>query len=319
MMNEFEKAISKYNGIGLKAIDLEILQVNIGLKCNQHCQHCHLGSSPDRKEMMDWETMECVVNAAERMKVHMVDITGGSPEIHPHIKPFIQSLVERGIPVKVRTNLTILQEPEYQDLSDFFKEQKVQLVASLPCYLEENVDRQRGKGAYGKSIETIRMLNSLGYGVQPQLSLNLVYNPGGPFLPPSQSELEAAYKRELDSRFGIHFNHLLTMTNMPMGRFLSQLEQERKDKEYRQLLKEKFNPATLQGLMCRHQINVGWDGTLYDCDFNLALKMPVMKDAPQNIQEIDPDRLLQRRIVTECHCFGCTAGSGSSCAGALAE
>lgn len=317
-MNPFEKVISKCSGAELKALDLEILQVNIGLMCNQHCAHCHLGSSPERKERMDWSTMQHVIDAAEKLSVKAVDITGGSPEIHPDFKKFVRALRDKGILVMVRTNLTVLEEPECEDLPQFFREWNVQLVASLPCYLEENVDRQRGNGTYKKSINTIRKLNTLGYGIHPQLSLKLVYNPGGPFLPPNQTELEAAYRKELKERFGIHFDQLLTMTNMPMGRFLRQLKQDKKDGEYKRLLIDKFNPATLHDLMCRHQINVGWDGELYDCDFNLALKIPVIKEAPQNISAFDFERLQHRKIVTGFHCFGCTAGHGSSCGGALA-
>lgn len=317
-MNTFDKAISNYDGDGLTSLCVETIQVNIGLKCNLECVHCHVVSSPRRKEMMSWETMECVITAAEESRAKLVDITGGAPEMHPFFRRFVRDLREKGFRVLVRTNLTILLQSGFETMPDFFREQEVQLCASLPCYLEENVDQQRGNGVFEDSIQALKLLNRLGYGVESNLTLNLVYNPVGPTLPPHQSELEFDYKQHLKSEYGIAFTNLLTIANMPIGRFRSDLTRENKIEAYNQLLRDSINLATVDGLMCRRQISVGWDGRLYDCDFNLALKLPVGKDYPQNIRDFNPSLLAHRRILTGSHCFGCTAGSGSSCGGALA-
>ena len=266
---------------------------------------------------MEWPVMEIVLEAAKHSHCGLVDLTGGAPELNPHFKPFIKALRKAGHRVQVRTNLTVLQEPEMKDLPEFLKEHQVQLVASLPCYLEENVCAQRGKGVYEKSIAAIKRLNTLGYGSEDGLSLNLVYNPGGTFLSPPQSVLEEDYRRELGHRFGIAFTHLLTITNMPLGRFRTDLFQKGEETNYLNLLRKSFNPHTVAGLMCRHQISIGWDGRLYDCDFNLALGLPVDHGAPDHIKFFRPADLRGRRIVTGEHCFGCTAGAGSSCQGAL--
>jgi radical SAM/Cys-rich protein len=267
---------------------------------------------------MSWPIMSAILDALPNMGCETVDLTGGAPELNPHFRRFIEALYRRGLAVQVRTNLTILLEPEMTDLPEWFAERRVQLVASLPCYLEENVRAQRGLGVYEKSIEAVRRLNAAGYGRAPGLSLNLVYNPGGPFLPPEQSSLEADYRRELGSRFGIAFTQLLTITNMPMGRFRAELRHQNQEDEYLRLLRDSFNPNTLQGLMCRHQVSVGWDGTLYDCDFNLALGYAVNHGAPDHINRFELSSIERRRIVTGEHCFGCSAGHGSSCGGALA-
>ncbi len=316
-MNDFEKTIDRTGGDGLHSFNLEILQVNLGLKCNQECRHCHLEASPERVEMMDWSTMKRVLKATEEIPCQLVDLTGGSPELNPRFRPFVTSLRRAGHSVQVRTNLTVLQDPGMKEMAEFFRNNQVQLVASMPCYLEENVCAQRGKGVYEKSIKAIRRLNALGYGSDPGLPLNLVYNPGGPFLPPPQTALEADYRRELRERFGIAFTRLLTITNMPLGRFWAQLVRENQEGSYMHLLRTSFNPQTLPGLMCRHQISVAWDGTLYDCDFNMALGLPVNHGAPDHIQSFRLTDLIMRRIVTGDHCFACTAGAGSSCGGAL--
>ncbi len=237
--------------------------------------------------------------------------------MNSHFRRFVKSLRRQGITCQVRTNLTVLLEPGMEEMPKFFREHQLQLVASLPCYLEENVCAQRGQGSYVKSIAAIGKLNFLGYGSDPHLPLNLVYNPGGAFLPPPQAALEEDYRRELDHRFGITFTRLLTITNMALGRFRTKLGQENQEQPYLALLRNSFNPETVDGLMCRHQISVGWDGTLYDCDFNLALGLPVNHGAPNHIRSFKPDLLQNRRIVTGEHCFGCTAGAGSSCGGAL--
>ena len=318
-MNRFEKMASKNNREGLYAGEIQIIQVNVGLRCNQECAHCHLSASPGNTEMMTWEVMEKVLRIAESAAPETVDITGGAPELNPNLKPFIRELSAMGIRTQVRTNLTALLEPGNEGLAEFFRDHKVALVGSLPCYLEENVSAQRGRGVYEKSIDAIRRLNSLEYGMDPGLQLNLVYNPGGAFLPGDQASLEDAYKKELHERFGIKFTNLLTITNMPLGRFEEQLKKESRLEKYLKLLSDSFNPKTLSGLMCRHQISIGWDGALYDCDFNLALKMVMNHGAPDHIDRWNLEDVVDRRIVTGMHCFGCTAGRGSSCAGALAD
>jgi radical SAM/Cys-rich protein len=317
-MNLFEKEVIKNTGDLLHSFEIEILQLNLGLRCNQQCAHCHLEASPSRKEAMDWPTMELVLKAAAKASCRIVDLTGGAPELNPYFRPFVQALCQAGHQVQVRTNLTVLLEPSLGDLPRFLRDHRIKLVASLPCYFEENVRAQRGRGVYEKSIEAIKRLNALGYGCQDDLPLNLVYNPGGPFLPPQQLGLEEDYRHELGTRFGVKFSHLLTITNMPLGRFRGQLIGRKEEESYGRLLQESFNPQTLEGLMCRHQVSVGWDGRLYDCDFNLALGLPVNHGAPDHIECFRPADLVRRRIVTAEHCFGCTAGAGSSCRGALA-
>jgi radical SAM/Cys-rich protein len=316
-MNDFEKRVADTKGDGLHSLRIEILQVNLGLKCNQQCVHCHLEASPDRAEIMDWATMQLILEAARSARAQLVDLTGGAPELNPHFCRFVKALRKGRHQVQVRTNLTVLLEPGMEKVPELFREHQVRLVASMPCYLKENVCAQRGEGVYEKSIEAIKQLNALGYGSNPDLPLNLVYNPGGPFLPPSQSALEEDYRRELGSRFGITFTRLLTITNMPLGRYRMQLHRQNQERNYIDLLRKSFNPKTVEGLMCRHQLSVGWEGTLYDCDFNLALRLPVDHGVPDHIRSFDLTDLTKRRIVTGDHCFGCTAGSGSSCRGAL--
>jgi len=316
-MNDFEKQVANTEGNGLHSLRMEILQVNLGLRCNQQCVHCHLEASPDRTEIMDWTTMELVLEAARGAQAQLVDLTGGAPELNPHFCRIVKALREEKNQVQVRTNLTVLLEPGMEKMPEFLQKHKIRLVASLPCYLEENVSAQRGKGVYEKSITAIRQLNALGYGKDPDLPLSLVYNPGGPFLPPPQSALEEDYRCQLGERFGISFTQLFTITNMPLGRFRAHLSQLGQERNYLDLLRKSFNPDTLSGLMCRHQISIGWDGTLYDCDFNLALGLPVNHGAPDHIRSFRLPDLSLRRIVTGQHCYGCTAGAGSSCQGAL--
>jgi radical SAM/Cys-rich protein len=237
--------------------------------------------------------------------------------MNPDFKWFVHELTQAGHDVKVRTNLTVLVEHVTEETPKFLKDHRVKLVASMPCYLEENVNSQRGSGVFEKSIAALKLLNALGYGHEPDLTLDLVYNPGGLFLPPSQQSLEADYRRELANRFDIVFNKLITITNMPIGRFFSELVQEQKDNEYMNLLQQSFNPLTLDALMCRRQISIGWDGTLYDCDFNLSLGLTVNHNTPAHVREFDVKVLTKRKIVTGDHCFSCTAGSGSSCTGSL--
>ena len=316
-MNDFEKHVGQGRYDGLRSCEIRTVQANLGLRCNQRCAHCHVDASPERTEMMGWPTMRQVIAACKTAGCGLVDLTGGAPELNPHFRRFVSALREEGFAVQVRTNLTVLSEPGMESTPQFLRDQQVRLVASMPCYLEENVRAQRGAGAYERSLETMRLLNALGYGTQPGLSLDLVYNPGGPSLPPEQSGLEADYRRELGERFGVTFSRLLTITNMPIGRFQATLRQQGCEGEYLQLLKDAFNPQTVEGLMCRHQVSIGWDGTVYDCDFNLALRLPVNHGAPDHIRRFDAAGLAGRRIVTGDHCYGCTAGSGSSCGGTL--
>lgn len=317
-MNNFDDHVAQAEGEPLRALDIDTIQVNVGLVCNLKCAHCHVAAGPRRTEQMSWDVMQAVIEAARRVRCRMVDITGGAPEMNPHFSRFVGVLREDGFCVQVRTNLTVLLVPQFAHLAPFMAGRGVWLVGSLPCYLEANVDAQRGHGTYEESVRALRMLNGLGYGIREDLPLDLVYNPLGPVLPPDQAELEEAYRRELDRRFGIRFTHLHTITNMPIGRFWAELRQERKDAAYEQMLKENFNPRTLQGLMCRHQISVDWDGRIHDCDFNLALRLAVNHGSPDRIQDFDPEALIHRQIATGSHCFGCTAGCGSSCGGALA-
>jgi radical SAM/Cys-rich protein len=314
----FEEKIEQVTGSPLHTVGLDTIQVNMGLQCNQACSHCHLDAGPRRAEMMEWPVMESILGAAGRIRPGLMDLTGGAPELNPHIRKFVMALRDEELNVQIRTNLTVFLEPGVEDLPQLFKNHNVALVGSMPCYLEENVRSQRGYRVYEKSVEALRRLNALGYGSDPRLPLSLVYNPGGAFLPSDQAELEATYRKELLERFGITFNRLLTITNMPLGRFLEKLRAENQDKQYVELLNTSFNPLTLDSLMCRHQISIGWDGTLYDCDFNLALRLPVDHGAPDHISRLDPELLATRKIVTGNHCFGCTAGAGSSCKGALA-
>jgi radical SAM/Cys-rich protein len=316
-MNDFEREIAEMGADGLYSRKIDILQVNLGLRCNQQCNHCHIEASPQRKEMMEWPTMQLVLEAAKKVDAPFIDLTGGAPEINPYFRRFVAALGQEGHTVQVRTNLTVLLEPGMEGMPEFLRKNQVRLVASMPCYLEENVRAQRGAGTYEKSIAAMKILNGLRYGSDPELPLTLVYNPGGPFLPPPQSALEEDYRRELGQRFGIVFSRLLTLTNMPLGRFRNELNRQDQHENYMRLLRNSFNPRTVSGLMCRNQLSVGWDGTLYDCDFNLALGLPVNHGAPDHIKNFNPEDLSARRIVTGDHCFGCTAGSGSSCGGAL--
>jgi radical SAM/Cys-rich protein len=318
-MNAFDHKVRETLQEGLMSEDIRILQVNLGRYCNLSCRHCHLECSPARNENMPKSVMAEILSSLGEKKFELVDITGGSPELHPHFRYFVNELCIKGHRVQVRTNLTNLVEPSLSGLVPFLSALHVSLVGSLPCYLEENVDAQRGDGVYAKAIAAIRMLNRAGYGREQGLSLHLAYNPGGSFLSPPQKELEQDYREELGHRFDIRFNRLIVLTNMPVGRYRKLLEQDGEMEAYMSTLKDAFNPSTLPHLMCRHQVSVDWNGTLYDCDFNLALGMAVNHGSPNHLTGIKLDRLTRRSIMTGTHCFGCTAGSGSSCSGALAE
>ena len=316
-MNNFDQAVREVLGAGLESAVVQTIQVNLGLVCNLSCRHCHVEASPHRNESMTWETMQSLLRLTEALPEARVDLTGGAPELNPNFRPLLDALLEQGHQVQVRTNLTVFFEAGQGDTPEFLADRGVHLVASLPCYLDDNVDKQRGGGVYKRSVAALRRLNSLGYGRQPGLPLNLVYNPGGAFLPPDQATLEDAYRRELRERFDVEFTRLLTITNMPMGRFLSDLQRDGQAEDYKHLLEDSFNQSTIDGLMCRHQICIAWDGTLSDCDFNSALGLSLAGNLPRHIDQLDPSALEGRPIVTGEHCFGCTAGCGSSCGGAL--
>jgi len=313
--NEFEQHIFDVIHNRLQCLDLQTIQINLGFKCNQTCEHCHVKASPTRTEKMSWATMETILSVTSKLPLVFIDITGGAPELHPHIEKFLRCLVEQHHRVQLRTNLTILLEPQYKHFPKLYKELGVELVASLPCYLEEEVRLQRGKGVFEKSIKALQLLNKIGYGTTQKLPITLVFNPLEPVLPPEQKALENDYRKYLLEHYNIQFTRLITLTNMPIGRFLDVLKD--KKPQYMTLLKQSFNSQTLTSLMCRHQINIGWDGTLYDCDFNLAASLPVTSKVPHHIQQFDQSVLSTREIITADHCFGCTAGHGSSCGGAL--
>ncbi len=297
---------------------LETLQVNLGYKCNQSCLHCHVNAGPTRTEMMARETITDVLAFLEASKVKTLDITGGAPELHAHFRELVKRARDLGVRVIDRCNLTVLLEPGQEDLADFLSRNEVEITASLPCYTEELVDRQRGKGVYEKSIRAIRALNALGYG--DRLALNLVYNPQGPSLPPAQEKLEADYKRILGETFGVRFNRLLTLANMPIQRFGSTLISKGQFNQYMTLLHEAHRDENLGAVMCRTLISVDWQGDVYDCDFNQMLDLPL---ALQGKKRLKLSQLIGRDlegnpIAVRDHCYGCTAGQGSSCSGALA-
>lgn len=298
---------------------LDTLQVNLGYLCNLSCVHCHVNAGPTRTELMDRATIDLVLDTLDATDVKALDLTGGAPELNPEFRYLVEQARARGVRVMDRCNLTILFEEGQEDLAEFLAAQEVEVVASLPCYLEENVTEQRGKGVYDDSIRAIRKLNALGYGSDPSLQLNLVYNPVGPVLPPPQEGLQADYKRELGERFGIHFDQLYTITNMPISRFGAVLLSQGKFSEYMHLLRESYSVANLEGLMCRTLLSVDWQGFVYDCDFNQMLDIPLLaSDSRLHLRDILNDAALHGRpIATGEHCYGCTAGQGSSCGGAL--
>jgi radical SAM/Cys-rich protein len=316
-MNSFDQVLRRHLCGTLRAEQPQTIQLNLGLRCNLSCRHCHVEGGPHRTEIMSWETMQAVLRLARSFPAARIDLTGGAPELNPHFRRFVQTAREQGHPVQVRTNLTVLFEAGMEDIPEFYRRHQVQLVASLPCYLDRNVDAQRGSGVFTKSMQALRRLNQLGYGRDEALQLNLVYNPGGPSLPPDQAGLETDYRQQLRETSGVTFSRLLTITNMPIGRFLEDLRRQDQEDLYWQLLEESFNPHTVDGLMCRHQICVAWDGSLSDCDFNQVLGLGLADGLPRRIDQIDPQQLSGRQIVTDRHCFGCTAGCGSSCGGAL--
>ena len=317
--NAFDAALGSHQRI-LRRGKPRVLQLNVGKRCNLTCAHCHVNAGPARKELVSSEVLDRILDWQEKVRLPVVDLTGGAPEMIPGFVKLVSRLRSNHPEATLidRCNLTILLERGYEDVAPALAAHRVQIVASMPCYSAENVNAQRGDGVFDASISALKLLNNLGYGTHPELVLHLVYNPLGAFLPPAQEELEADYKRELRDHFGIVFNRLYALANLPIARFASWLRHNGKYDSYLTLLREAFNPATVDGLMCRDTINVSWRGEVYDCDFNQMLDLPLgASRARTYLWDIDPHNLENSVIATGEHCFGCTAGSGSSCSGAL--
>lgn len=312
----FSNKLAEQGHDELRAEGIDILQVNVGKLCNMTCQHCHVDAGPDRREIMTRETIDDCLRAIAAANIRTLDLTGGAPEMNPDFRYFVEQARELNCHVIDRCNLTILLANGFKDMPQFLAKHDVEIVASLPCYLEENTDSQRGDGAFQSSIEALRILNELGYGAaDTNRRLTLVYNPVGTSLPPNQAQLEAQYRQVLRDQYQIEFNQLFTITNMPISRFLEFLLAEGKYQQYMEQLVDAYNPATVAGLMCRNLISVGWDGELFDCDFNQMLHLSLQDNQPKHISDFDAKSLSTRRIAINQHCFGCTAGAGSSCQG----
>ncbi len=295
------------------------LQINLGKLCNLACHHCHVDAGPKRTEIMTWPVMQKILAWAEHAGIEKADLTGGAPELNPHFREFCDALIKLGIEITSRCNITVLYEPGQEDLAQWYADRKIRLVCSLPCYTEDNVDAQRGKGVFDKSISGLQWLNELGYGKDSELSLDLVYNPGGAFLPPPQESLEQDYRDMLGENFGIVFSSLLAITNIPVNRFAHALKRDGEIEGYQHLLVSNFNASTVDNLMCRHLINLDWEGRVFDCDFNQMLEIPLSGGEERYLWDIGIDDIEGQAIATNRHCFGCTAGAGSSCGGVLAD
>ncbi len=313
----FEDKLKESNLYPLTATEVDVFQINLGKMCNQVCNHCHVDAGPDRKEIMTRSTMSDCLDAIKKSNCSTVDLTGGAPEMNPDFRWFVEQLSELGKKIIVRCNLTIIvANKKYHTLPEFFKKHKVEVVSSLPCYTSSNTDSQRGEGVFDQSIRALKMLNEVGYGKgNTGLILNLVYNPSGPNLPGDQQSLEVDYKRELGEQFGIEFDNLFTITNLPISRFLQYLIASEKYEEYMSKLVNSYNPMAAKSVMCRTTISIGWDGYIYDCDFNQMLDLKITSNR-KHIKEFDLKSTEKRTIIVNQHCYGCTAGSGSSCGGA---
>ena len=329
VLNKADDAISylpkfreKLTSIGLfplKPLGINTLQINVGKMCNQTCKHCHVDAGPDRKEIMIRETMQQCLDVLATTTIQTVDLTGGAPEMNPDFEWFVEEISKLGRKTIVRCNLTIIvANKKYYDLPQFFKDHRVEVVSSLPYYSAHKTDAQRGDGVFNDSIKALQLLNEVGYGTEGSgLILNLVYNPSGAFLPPPQTGLESDFKRELKQRFNIRFNELFAITNLPVSRFLDYLIVSGNYDGYMEKLVNSFNPLAAQNVMCRSMISIGWDGYLYDCDFNQMLELRINHGLPDHIKNFNADLLNQREIVINQHCYGCTAGAGSSCGGEI--
>ena len=316
----FSRKLQEAGLFPLKPTHLEIFQVNIGKMCNQVCKHCHVDAGPDRKEIMTRQTMQLCLDALAATTIQTVDLTGGAPEMNPDFRWFVEEIRKLNRQVIVRCNLTIIvANKKYYDLPEFYKKHGIHVISSLPYFTAARTNAQRGDGVFEDSIKALHMLNAVGYG-QPGsgLTLDLVYNPSGAFLPGSQASLELEFRKKLDQGYGISFNNLLAITNLPISRFLDYLIQSGNYEDYMDKLVNAFNPAAAANVMCRNTISIGWDGYLYDCDFNQMLDLKVAATAPRHIRDFNVDRLSERAIVVNQHCYGCTAGAGSSCGGSTA-
>jgi len=316
-MLPFSHKIHPTNGLNRRAINA--LQINLGRYCNLACIHCHVESGPTRTEVMNRETVDDVLRFLASSNISALDITGGAPELNPNFDYLVESAVGLGRHVMDRCNLTVIFEPGKDYLPEFFKRHGVELICSLPCYSEENVDRQRGKGTFELSIRALQMLNAIGYGRDDNLVLNLVYNPVGPHLPPAQEKLEKDYKNILNEQFGVVFNQLFCLTNMPITRYATHLKLRGEYDSYMNLLESSFNRSTLEQVMCRNLISVGWEGLIFDCDFNQMLNLPIRDRAgkPLHISSLSIEQVRNYAITVGDHCYACTAGAGSSCGGTL--
>jgi len=317
-LNRFDRSLVSSELFPLVASGIEVFQVNMGMRCNQACRHCHVEAGPSRPEVMGPAALDACLELVKRERFPVVDITGGAPEMNPGYRRFVEGCASTGAKVKTRTNLTILLEEGYGSLPSFWAENRIEVIASFPYYLEDVFDRQRGRGSFAGSIEALKMLNASGYGALDGLVLNLVYNPCGAFLPPKQKAIEADFRRELERRHNLRFTNLFTLTNMPVGRFLDFLRSSGNLDRYMERLQKSYNPAAAANVMCRNTLSVGWDGGLYDCDFNQMLGLRCDHGSPDDIRRFNAAALGERRIVTGAHCFGCTAGAGSSCTGSVA-
>lgn len=318
-LTTFNNKIAETKQFPLKPKKLEILQINLGYMCNQVCEHCHVDAGPDRKEIMTKDTMLQCLKVIKNTQAHTLDLTGGAPEMNPHFKWFVEEATKIGIKdVIVRSNLTILRaNKKYYSLPGFFKKHNIHVVSSMPHWTKGKTDKQRGSGVFDKSIKALQELNAIGYGMpNSHLKLDLVYNPSGAFLPGNQAAMEKDFKKALLEDFNIHFHKLFTITNLPISRFLDYLIASENYEDYMYALVEAYNPETVKNLMCTNTISVGWDGFLYDCDFNQMLELPVNSNL-KHISEYNEETLQNRNIITSQHCYGCTAGAGSSCQGNL--
>ena len=313
----FHEKISESGMHMLKPTGIDVFQVNVGKMCNQVCKHCHVDAGPDRKEIMTRETMQQIVDAIKRSDATTVDLTGGAPEMNPEFRWFVEQLSGLGKQIIVRCNLTIIvANPKYHDLPEFYKRHKINVVSSLPSFTAKRTDAQRGNGVFEQSIRALRMLNTVGYGKEGSgLKLDLVYNPAGAYLPDDQEVLQSEFKSKLASEYGIVFNDLFAITNLPVSRFLDYLIRTENYEEYMNELVNAFNPMAAEGVMCRSMISISWDGYIYDCDFNQMLELKLTNGVPDHIKDFDAEKIKNREIIINQHCFGCTAGAGSSCGG----
>lgn len=317
LVKPFQQQMDENSLYPLKPTGLTTFQINLGKMCNQTCSHCHVDAGPDRKEIMTKETMKDVLTAIDKSNAKIVDLTGGAPEMNPHFRWFVEECSKRNLHIIDRCNLTIIvANKKYYDLPEFLKKHKVEVVSSLPFYNPEKTDKQRGDGVFGKSIKALKMLNEVGYGMpDSNLELNLVYNPNGAFLPAGQDALEQKFKKVLEKDWDVYFHKLFAITNLPISRFLDFLVKSGNYDGYMEKLANSFNPVAAKGVMCRDLISISWDGYIYDCDFNQMLDLKVMPENTRHVKDFNEQDLKEREIVLQQHCYGCTAGSGSSCGG----